>query len=807
MMPAEFKKGPRALWFLPALLGAGALLASPFLPVIKSEAAAEFQRPVPPLEARVVAIGLRKAGAAAAVGFFHPASPIHSNPAFAEFTRRGRVLDPARVLVASNSNFGAPTALTNAAEGAVLSLDPDGGTIIVPSDLAASGAQVSAWHGRVQLFTAQSPRFVNAANLPESAVPPILPVSNPLGISINNAFGLPSFANAPWGFGAAGTVLTASPDGKRINDQGNHPAGRLTEGAVAAALLGSPADGRKDAVFAIAMADGSIVHMREEKAPEALVPPGTLSRIPFTASSRLGGGHIRVTRAGMIVNWFPDQTLFAADPGRNAAVAFPLLTGPDGFRSVISRRFSLQEFDVPVDLAPANPEVADPIYSSNTSLAPGSDMYIANRGNGTIVRMRQDGALVAVRRITLPGGGDLGPGRLNGIAVSPEARRIWLTVDGPLPGYPDAPGALLEIPAFGTVQSNARKRDGAIPGRNLRSSQTVARGALLFRTPFTPKQGLGPLYNAQSCIECHQSPRPGGMGLGGFAPVQRIGRRDGGSFDPLIGRGGPIARIHTVAELGIPCSLAAGPSALANLISTRNSPPLFGLGLIESIPDEIIFAGAARRSPGGGRTNIVRDAKGTARPGRFGWKADTASLEQFVAEAFRNELGMTNPLAPIDVVPPQADCGRGAAPAIKIDGAAVRAVAAFIASLPAALPTVEKQDAIGRILFPAAGCADCHTPALSSPAGEVPLYSDLLLHSMGPGLDDGIVQGEARGPDWRTAPLWGLAMRRRFLHDGRARSIEDAILAHDGEGRQAAATFRQLTRPEQDALLTFLLSL
>jgi hypothetical protein len=807
MTPDAFKKRRMALWFITVCLCAAAPLASSYEPAISSETAAKLRQSVPSLEARVVAAGIPNAGAAAAVGFFHPTGPIHGNPAFAEFTRRGRVLDPARVLVASTSNFGAPAALTNAAEGAVLSLDPDGNAMTVPPDFGAPGGQASALHGRVQLFTAQSGRFVNTANSPDSASAAMPAVSNPLGISINNAFGLISFANAPWGFGTAGTALTAGPDGKRLSDPADRPAVLLPGSAIAAALLGPSPNARKIPVFAILTADGSIVQMREERAAETLAPGGTLSPIPFTANSREAPGRFSVTRAGLVAGWFPDPILYAADPRRNAAVAFTLVPGADGFRPGTSRIFSLPDFDVPVDLAPADPEVADPIHSSNTSLAPGSDIYVANRGNGTIVRMRQDGAAVAMRRITLPGGRNLGPGRLNGIAVSPDARRIWLTVDGSLPGFPEAPGAVLEIPAFGPAHPNAQKRNGLVSGGNLRSPHLAARGAHLFSTRFTPKQGLGPLYNAQSCTECHRSPRPGGMGAGGFATVQRIGRRDGSSFDPLVGHGGPIARIHTVAELGIPCSLAAGPPALANVISTRNSPPLFGLGLIESIPDETIRAGAARPGPAGGRPNIVRDAHGTERPGRFGWKADVASLEQFVAEAFRNELGMTNPLVPADLVPPQADCGGTASAAIEVDGAAVHAVAAFVASLPPPLPAVEKQDPLGRILFSAAGCPACHTPALPGPGGEVPLYSDLLLHGMGPGLDDGIAQGEARGKDWRTAPLWGLGMRRRFLHDGRARSAEDAILAHDGEGRQAAAAFGQLTRAERDALLTFLLSL
>jgi len=102
------------------------------------------------------------------------------------------------------------------------------------------------------------------------------------------------------------------------------------------------------------------------------------------------------------------------------------------------------------------------------------------------------------------------------------------------------------------------------------------------------------------------------------------------------------------------------------------------------------------------------------------------------------------------------------------------------------------------------GCVSCHTPALPSRLGDVALYSDLLLHDMGPALDDGIVQGEAAGAQWRTTPLWGLRVRARLLHDGRARTPTEAILAHDGDGAASARAFRQLAANGRDDLLGFL---
>ena len=120
---------------------------------------------------------------------------------------------------------------------------------------------------------------------------------------------------------------------------------------------------------------------------------------------------------------------------------------------------------------------------------------------------------------------------------------------------------------------------------------------------------------------------------------------------------------------------------------------------------------------------------------------------------------------------------------------------------------VGTQHRAGQLLFWTIGCAACHTPTLPSDGLDIPLYSDLLLHDLGPAMDDRVVQGEATGKDWRTTPLWGLGMRGRLLHDGRATNVPDAILAHDGEAAAATKAFRQLTWHERASLLAFLLAL
>ena len=342
------------------------------------------------------------------------------------------------------------------------------------------------------------------------------------------------------------------------------------------------------------------------------------------------------------------------------------------------------------------------------------------------------------------------------------------------------------------------------------SAPLVAQGERLFALDFTPERGLGPLFNGTSCLTCHNTPSAGSMGGNGLATVLRVGRLHHTGFDPLMGQGGPIVRAHSVAELGQPCGLALGIPAGVNMTSIRNTPPLFGSGLIDALPDDVLLAGAVPRSHGvHGRPHLIRDAQGRQRVGRFGWKADTATLLQFVADAFRNELGITNPWAPMDLIPVahrQRQRCAGEANPPEDDGTVVVAVAAYLVSLPPP-PTASASLPAGAQLFTAIGCAACHTPSLPLGDRQVSLYSDLLLHNLGPDLDDKVIQGQAAGPDWRTTPLWGLGTRPRLLHDGRARTLAAAIIAHGGEAASAIRHFRALSSAERDTLLAFLRSL
>jgi hypothetical protein len=277
-------------------------------------------------------------------------------------------------------------------------------------------------------------------------------------------------------------------------------------------------------------ADGALVQAHAEFAVDGLAPAKTITPIKLPALA--DASRARITRTGMIFNWVPDRVLFITEPERNAVTALTLDNDDKVFRLKNKRTFTAPELSTPVDLTPVVPEVANPGFAGNTTLAGNSDFYVANRGNGTIVRMRQDGTVVALRRVALPNGKDLGAGRINGVAVSPDAQKIWVTVSGAIPSHPNAPGVLLEVPAFGTAYAEMPNQP-THAGYTALAGDLVTQGAKLFVTDFTPAQGLGPLYNRPSCVLCHGSPTTGGMGWDGLGVVHRVGRFEGGLFDPL----------------------------------------------------------------------------------------------------------------------------------------------------------------------------------------------------------------------------------------------------------------------------------
>jgi hypothetical protein len=198
-------------------------------------------------------------------------------------------------------------------------------------------------------------------------------------------------------------------------------------------------------VFAGLHADGSVVQVHVEKGVDGLAPAGTV----FAPADGA-----RVTRVGMVFNWVPNRILYVADPAGNSIAVLTLVADGPIFRVEALGRLKAAALDLPVDIAPAVAEVANPAFASNTTLAGEADLYVANRGNGTVVRLKQDGTVVAIRRVALPNAGAIGSDRLSGIAVSPDASRIWVTVSGSLLGHPE--GAVIELPAFGAPGGAAR---------------------------------------------------------------------------------------------------------------------------------------------------------------------------------------------------------------------------------------------------------------------------------------------------------------------------------------------------------------
>lgn len=761
------------------------------------------------IHADVVATGIPGAGAIAQIGTFHKGGPFHDNAAFAATTRPGNVLDRARLLVASSSNFGAPLARAGEAPGSVLSIDVGGGPISVPPNFASAGGQASALGGRVIVYAAQNPAFLNGLNNPHAITSDRPAVSLPLGISINNGFGRVWFANAPAGSAGDGTITVIDPSGIPLAGAPDPVAGGvftgsltnrngstqgLTAGAVATALAGKSSDQSVRAVFFAALADGSIAQVHVQKGVDALAPAGSFMPIQGIGTTAAESSDPRtVTRVGMIFNWVPARILFVSDPLGDRILVLDISdegVTPQALLTASNARYLRSPLlDEPVDLAPAVPEVSARNFASNTTMGGGSDLYVLNRGNNSIVRMKQNGRVAAVRQIAA----DVDDFRVSGMAVSEDARTIWVTATAP-----GRQGVVLRLATFGAGASTTSMIESAVGAG---ANGAVAQGQDMFTRDLTPDQGLGPLFNGQACDTCHNNSAGatfvGGMGVTPDTFVTRIGRIEHGQFSLVPGHG-PIARQHSVAELGVPCGLPTGVPPSANATSLRSAPTLRGSSLLDNVRvGDIDRARLAEPDAVRGRFNILADG----RPGRFGWKAQTATLVEFMGEAFRDEIGLTNPLAPRDFA---AGCGQSRQ--TEADAAPLTSLVAFLNSIDPPVPAPACINSPGAAVFAAIGCAQCHTPSLPGPGSAAPVFAftDLLLHDMGPGLADGFVQGSASGSEFRTAPLWRVSDRAHFLHDGRAHSVTDAILAHGGQAAAAKAAFTALSGSDLQALLDFL---
>ena len=348
-------------------------------------------------------------------------------------------------------------------------------------------------------------------------------------------------------------------------------------------------------------------------------------------------------------------------------------------------------------------------------------------------------------------------------------------------------------------------------------------GRAMFQTEFTPETGLGPLVNAVSCASCHEQPVVGGGGSieeGGEDVELHATAFHGGTTqcDDLAAVGGQVIQKQLTPAFSAYTGLTAEPiPAAATDSGHRTTPDLFGFGLLDAVPDAEILARADPLDRNGdgisGRPNRTADG----RLGRFGRKAQAATLREFNADAFVMEMGVTNPLNQTEQtigglpLPPGID----PLPEPEVSLAQLDAVDAFVRFLaPPPRALLGLLGARGAFVFSRIGCASCHTPVLVTGPNPVralrfkavPAFTDLLLHDMGPDLAD-ICLGQAQPAEFRTEPLMGLRFATTFLHDGRAATISQAIDLHDGEGLAARNRFVRLTAFERAALLKFLGSL
>ena len=345
-------------------------------------------------------------------------------------------------------------------------------------------------------------------------------------------------------------------------------------------------------------------------------------------------------------------------------------------------------------------------------------------------------------------------------------------------------------------------------------------GKHVFQRVFKPEDGLGPLFNGNSCAECHEKPVVGGIGDEIEVHATRFTPPD--SCDPLFEEGGPVVQQDAtplLRELGVlkePVPLHATSEA------RRSTPPLFGFGLVDAIPEATILANedAAHKHPDGIRGHANRTIDG--RVGRFGRKAAAATLFEFNTGAFPQEMGVTTPFSPTEEtisgtpIPPETDPARD--PEISTND--IEKVTAFTRLLapPPQLVFTARSDRYlaerGKKLFAELLCAECHIPEMTTGPSTikaldrktVALYSDLLLHDMGTNLAD-ICLNLAHPPEFRTEMLMGLRFRDKFLHDGSAKTVLGAIERHGGEAQRSRDRYKAMTEKDKKALLKFLSSI
>jgi CxxC motif-containing protein (DUF1111 family) len=394
---------------------------------------------------------------------------------------------------------------------------------------------------------------------------------------------------------------------------------------------------------------------------------------------------------------------------------------------------------------------------------------------------------------------------------------------------------LLHLSACSDLLTEAPAEDQIFdaPLEELTTAQLKAHldGDEAFGDQFTAATGLGPVFNQTACVNCHPDEGRGHP----VTNLTRFGRRlPDGSFDFMEAFGGPQLQDRSIP--GYPAEVLP-PEATG--ISVRGGPIAVGLGFVEAIPDAAILVNEAADpdAPGiSGRANFVpapdflrlgpdKVTRNGKFLGRFGRKATSIDLLHQTVGAYKNDMGISTDFDPVDLFNPILGNQVGDnAPDPELSAEVVQNVVIYLQTLRAPLRRNENDPQVqeGDRLFSQVGCAACHIPEFESGPSpiaplafqKVKLYSDLLLHDMGPALADNFPEGDATGSEWRTTPLWGLGIVENllggtpfYLHDGRASSLIDVIDLHLGEAQQSRDGFFALGQAEQDALIAFLKSL
>jgi CxxC motif-containing protein (DUF1111 family) len=380
------------------------------------------------------------------------------------------------------------------------------------------------------------------------------------------------------------------------------------------------------------------------------------------------------------------------------------------------------------------------------------------------------------------------------------------------------------ITGFAVALSTAQTRNALgtpLPGITPVEFEEFRLGLDDFLEVEASEEGLGPAFNGTSCAVCHNIPTIGGAGT--MAEL-RAGRRNArGEFETLDASGDTLFHMFSVPGHGCQPVLPED----TNVFARRVPIPLFGAGLVEAIPDQTLLAledpDDRNRDGVSGRAALIVDvASGERRVGRFGWKAQHATLLTFGADAYRNEMGITNDLFPHEsafgitadrmrICDPFSDPEDIRDPRTRRRG--IDNFASFMRFLaPVGREGLNDHVHAGEQVFAAIGCATCHVPTLETGPSSNPLFdrktvalfSDLLLHDVGTG--DGIKQGAAEPNEIRTPALWGLRLRRPLLHDGSA-TLDEAIRRHAREAELARRGFELLTDVDRANLMAFLRSL